>query len=321
MTKLARKLCCEAASVTPLGLKPSYGQRIAGKLIGCPSVSRANGGRNVSVLGKGVSFSKWEQRCSQTPVYSLERSSRPHELPKIWITEPAYSDASEVAGREFVSVYPSGRDEAGQRAMRYALAYFGEALSYSSSSQSDVKTQCFRAAEVLFLHAAQRGCVEAYVKLGVMYADDLCEGVYFHELMGSFEEKRQLLHSRAFECFTYAAAHDSAEACCQLIDLSNRFAGAAASPQRLCGLAQRAFDIASSQRCAVDKGNAALHLARLHEEGIGFEQSFRRAYAWYRIAEEELSFVVDQGGWYFKRSRLKAERGVLRMRQELVGGY
>lgn len=321
MTSLARKLCYEAAPTMPSKAMPSYGQRLAGRFMGCPSLSRANGGRNVNILGKSLSPGRWEQRCLETPVYSLQRSARPHELPKIWITEQAYSEAGEVKGREFVAVYPSGKDESGQRAMRHALSYFGEALSYSSSSQSVVKTDCFRAAEVLFLHAAQRGCVEAYVKLGVMYADDLCEGLYCHDLSGSPEERRQLLYARAFECFTYAAAHDSAEACCQLVDLNDRFAGASVEPERLCALAQRAFDIACHQDCAVDKGNAALRLARLHEEGIGFEQSFRRAYAWYRIAEEELSYVVDQGGWYFKRSRLKAERGVLRMRQELVGGY
>lgn len=321
MTSLARKLRCERSATGPAVAKPSYGQRVAGKLVGCPSVSRANGGRNVSVLARSVSPDRWERRCLETPVYSLEGSARAGELPKVWITEPSYSEAGEARGREFVAVYPNGRDEAGRRALLHALAYFGEALSYSCSSRSDVKTECFRAAEVLFLHAAQRGCVEAYVKLGVIYADDLCEGLYCHELRGSIEEKRHLLYSRAFECFTYAAAHDSAEACCQLIDLSDRFADAAASPEYLCSLAQRAFDIACSQRCAVDKGNAALRLARLHENGIGFEQSFRRAYAWYRIAEEELSFVVDQGGWYFKRSRIQAEKGVLRMRQELVGAY
>ncbi|MBR3690628.1 MAG: sel1 repeat family protein [Eggerthellaceae bacterium] len=321
MTKLARKPRYDARSAAPAGAKPGYGQRLAGRLVGCPSVSRANGGRNVSVLEKGVAHRRWEQRCAATPVYSLDASSRQHELPRIWITEPAYSVECEATGREFVAVYPSGRDEAGQRALRYAHAYFGEALSYSSSSQSAIKTDCFRAAEVLFLHAAQRGCVEAYVKLGLIYLDDLCEGRYCHELCGSNEEKRQLLYSRAYECFTYAAAHDCAEACCQLIDLSERYTGAVASPERLCALAERAFDIAELNHCAVDKGNAALRLARLHEYGIGFEQSFRRAYAWYRIAEEELSFVVDQGGWYFKRSRLKAEKGVLRMRQELVGGY
>lgn len=301
---------------------PTYCERVASKLAGSPSFSRAHGARSASTVSRKLSPAKWTQRCRTTPVFHIEVSpNQPHALPAVWITEPAYDEMMNVSGREFIAVYPSGKDPVGEKALKYAEAYFGEALSYSESDQHELKAECFRAAEILFLHSAQRGCVEAYVKFGAIYADDLCAGSYCHHIEGSESERSLHLLRRSLECFSYAAAHGNAEACWRIADFGMSHDGFGLSPEYLIAMCERSLDLADAQNSTVDKGNAALRLAKMHEQGIGCEQSFRRAYAWYRIAEEELGFVVNCGGWYFKRARLAAERGVRRMRQELMGSY
>lgn len=300
----------------------STGQRISAKVLGSPSVSRANGGREVNPVAKRVSRSKWESKCKNTPIFLVDdRVSNGQSLPRVWISEPAYNGSLECCGRELVSVYPSTCDVDGSKALRYAHAYFGEALSYSDSAEYVKRRDCFRAAEVLYLHAAQRGNVEAYVKLGVIYVDDLCEGEYLHRFACTPHQVSELLTARAMECFSYAASCGNAEACWQLADLLLSASADKVDTQRIVDLLQRAFDLAVKEGSNVDKGNAALRLAQCYEAGEVCEHSFRKAYAWYRIAEEELACVVDCGGWYFKRAKLAAGKGVWRMRQELVGGY
>ncbi len=304
------------------GARPSYGQRLSKSLFGSPSFSRANGARSTSIVSRRLNPEKWALRCEDTPVYLLDESKvQQGGLPDVWITEAAYDESYAVCGREYVAAYPSGQDPRGKRAFGFAMSYFGEALSYSDSEQDELKTECYRAAELLFLHAAQRGSVDAYVKLGVIYANDLCDGAYFHRLVGSSDELRARLANRALECFSYAAAHDNAEACWQYADLGLRFPDLGINHQSLHMMCERALQLGSEQANSVDRGNAALRLARMHEAGIGCEHSFKRAYAWYRIAEEELCEVVSSGAWYFKRARLEARKGVLRMRQELLGSY
>lgn len=300
----------------------SASQRVSAKLLGSPSFSRANGGRDVNPVSKRISQSRWEHKCKNTPIFLVDsKIAEGQSLPRIWISEPAYNGDLECCGRELVSVYPSSRDAGGNRALRHAQAYFGEALSYSDSAEHAKRRDCFRAAEVLFLHAAQRGNVEAYVKLGVIYKDDLCEGEYLHSLVCPPAQFATVLATRAVECFSYAASCGSSEACWQLADLILDGRAGREDAQRVTDLLQRSFDLAVEGDSSVDKGNAALRMAQCYEDGEVCEHSFRKAYAWYRIAEEELAYVVDCGGWYFKRAKLAAGKGVWRMRQELVGGY
>lgn len=304
-----------ASNIRPL-------QRVSHALLGSPSVSRANGGRKVSPLFARIAPCAWRRRCANVPVFEVERQlSFTQALPRIWITEPAFDEKGEMYGREFVSVYPNGKDETGMRAFSYGQAYFAEALSLRGSDSYQRRLACLRAAEILFLHAAQRGHLEASVRLGVIYADDLCEGKYWRSVPATYEHLVCYLDARAVECFSFAAAHTHAEGCWQLADLLLAGRGCKPDAERAYNLCLRAHEIALVNNDACNRGNAALRIAYCFEQALGCEHSFKHAYAWYRIAEEQLKSVMDEGGWYFKRAYLRACKGAARMRQELLGNY
>ena len=295
--------------------------RLATAVFGSSRVARANGSYEAFSSYAGDAG---RRSGREAPVYAFDMPSRARsgQLPRVWISEPVGGGgAAHPKGREIVASYPCDDDPCGEKAFGFARAYFGEALSYCEPQDARLRVECFRASELLLLHAVSRGSVEADVQLGVLYEGDLCEGVYYGAEFGSCEEAAGCLDAMAFERFHHAAASGSAEACCRLGDLVGAGRGCQADPSRAFALYVRAFEMTEGTHVEAYRGISALRVAEAYEGGCGCEQSFRRAYAWYRIAEDELAYVIDEGGWFFKKPRSRASVGVRRMRQELVGGY
>lgn len=303
----------------------SLAQRAAAAVFGAPSVRRSNGGADASFVPQVMRGAAWRRRRERTAVFAVDRkgTEASERLPRIWVSEVVPD--CDGAGRTFVASYPSGSDRGGWRAWELAEIYFGEALGLTGEDQRRRRIDCYRAAEILLLHAAQRGCVAAHCRLGIIYEGDLCEGEYWCGLLES-----RALHSadmpcdqRAYVHFSYGALHGHGECCWRLGDLVAAGRGCKASAERAYAWYRRAFDVESG---AIDEdrastGNAALRLARAFECGRGCEQDFRRARTWYRLAAISLGAAFDAGQWHFKRERLEARSGVARMAQEIAGCY
>lgn len=302
------------------------GARAAWLLFGSPSMRRANGGAEASLVPAGLRGERWRARRAATPVFAVDRRGRgaAERLPRVWVSEPAF-DARTGArvGRELVGSYPNDRDHGGTAARALADAYFGEALALSASEDAALRVECFRAAELLYLHAAERGNAGAWVRLGVIYRDDLGQGRYWQTRL----EERALhtaprpLAARAASCFRRGAEAGDAEACWALGDLVADGVGQVADPER--GLAWYRRALVAAERAGDDAalGNAALRLARALEGARGCAHSFEEALAWYERASEALARAEEAGGWFFKRPLREARVGVRRMAQEIHGGY
>lgn len=301
-------------------------ERFSNLLFGAPSARRAFGLCRTDAAGRPVGRGRVKgcHAASATPVFALDFSKAAVRgaLPRIWVSEPVWDEGrGGCCGREVTASYPCDGDANGERAYSLGMACFGEGLSYSRAEDAAVRVDCFRAAEILFLHAAARGSVSAHEALGSLYEGDLCRGSYFGVLSGEDAPSASCLDAKAVGHFSHAAARGSAEACVRLGELAAAGRGCERDERRALDLYVRGFGLADAAGDASVGGNAALLIAQAYEQGAGCEQSFKRAYAWYRIAEDELAYVVDEGAWRFKRPRAKAVMGVKRMRQELVGGY
>ncbi|MFR7403794.1 MAG: hypothetical protein ACLUW6_03930 [Coriobacteriaceae bacterium] len=179
--------------------------------------------------------------------------------------------------RTFVASYPCGADRGGWRALELAEVYFSEALGLPGEEHRRRRVDCYRAAEMLLLHAAARGNIGAHCRLGVIYEGDLCEGAYWDGLAD-----RQALHKadtpcdeRAYLHFSFGAYHGHGECCWRLGDLVAAGRGCASSAARAFSLYRRAFDLESGRidEDRASTGNAALRLARAFELGRGCERT------------------------------------------------
>ncbi|MCI8468749.1 MAG: sel1 repeat family protein [Eggerthellaceae bacterium] len=316
----AARAVARQSSGVPLGARASW------LLFGSPSARRANGGADASLVPGALRGERWRARRAAMPVFALDRRGRgaAERLPRVWVTEPAFDPATgSRVGRELTGSYPNDRDLGGARARALADAYFGEALTLRAPEDAGLRAECFRAAEVLYLHAAERGDAGSWAKLGTIYRDDLGRGRYWQTRL----EERALhtaprpLAARAAECFRRGSEAGDAEACWALADLVMAGEGRPADPERAVALLRRAVELADAAGDEAARGNAALRLARACARGRGTAWSFEEALAWYEAAEEALGAVVGAGAWYFKRPLGEARRGAARMRQEIHGGY
>ena len=303
------------------------GARVSNFVFGSPNAFRANGLRRDALLSSAQRSGKWIERRRENPVFALD-ANRPESdsrLPRVWITEPAFdARLGKIDGREFVGSYPNGADPRGEKALALARTYFAEALAYSRQEDLLVRRDCFRAAEILFLHAASKGHVEAHLKLGVLYEQDLCDGLYWGwsrdcgeaGYMGQMPRE-----AAAFECLSFAAVRGNAEACWRLGDLLAEGRGCAPHLENAKMLYRRAYTIAERESDLEALGASALRLGKLTEAAGGGIRSFKQALSWYRISLNALDLVVQAGAWHSKRMLHEARRGVSRMHQEIHGGY
>ena len=244
-----------------------WAQRAANVLFGAPSARRACGGAETSFTPKVLRNEKWRRRRETGSVFAVDRKGGAGEggLPRIWVSEPA----PDGRGRTFVASYPCGADRGGWRALELAEVYFSEALGLPGEEHRRRRVDCYRAAEMLLLHAAARGSIGAHCRLGVIYEGDLCEGAYWDGLAD-----RQALHKadtpcdeRAYLHFSFGAYHGHGECCWRLGDLVAAGRGCASSAARAFSLYRRAFDLESGRidEDRASTGNAALRLARAFE--------------------------------------------------------
>lgn len=302
-------------------------ERLCACAFGSPSARRANGGAESSFAPSGA-FSSISRRRAETPVFEVDRRGveAGERLPRIWVSEPCFSGRDgALSGRVFVGVYPNGPDASGARALDLANRYLGEAHACSSDEHVR-RSACFRAAEILLLHAAERRNVEAYGLLAWIYEHDACEGVYWAgELESRAAHGRALVPAqRALEWRMKAAARGHAPSCCALARSLARLDAAPGEQLRAYRLYRRVCDgaVLGSRSCSeADFGVAMLGLARCSELGIGCAQSFHDALEGYRIAYRLLAASLDAGAWSLKRAVCEARSGVARMAQEIDGRY
>ena len=178
-----------AAAAAPVATAPAaparaeevgWTQRMANLMFGAPSARRACGGAETSFTPKVLRNEKWRRRRETGSVFAVDRKgvAGAGGLPRIWVSEPA----PDGAGRTFVASYPGGADCGGWRALELAEIYFSEALGLPGEEHRRRRIDCYRAAEILLLHAAARGNIGAHCRLGVIYESDLCEGEYWDGL-------------------------------------------------------------------------------------------------------------------------------------------
>lgn len=304
----------------------TWAQRASAKVFGSPSARMANGGTGAAGIASLARSRAWRERCARTPVFEVDRKGpeASERLPRIWVSEPAFdARTGSYVGREFTGVYPCDPDKGGWRALELAERYIGEARRCDGSQASALRVECFRAAEILCLHAAQRGNVDAFVRLADIYLGDLCEGTYWKGLLEhrARHAANVSLRERALAWLSQAAAQGSAEACCKLADELAADPSQPRGCKRAAALYHRAYGEAvhKGARMLPWAGVAALRLGRMHEMGCGCPQSFEVAQSWYRIASEALGEAVDGGAWRYKREASDALLGVRRMAQEISG--
>lgn len=279
-------------------------------------------------------------------------------LPGIWITAPLYEPGVEEAGRrDHLGFYPRRDEEShdwdgwdepagddplwsyldatvgpeddvdGSAALRLGSAYYDEGMRYRDRRDRDVRVGCFRAAEVLYRHAARHGNLQAYCNLGYVYGYDRCEGAYWEAIVN--DRYNRLAHDAepyprdqiAYRCFALAADAGLPEACYKQGDLVAAGRGCARDDGRAHDLFARAYGLGAEARDDLVMGSAALRLARCHAEGRGCAQSFQEALAWYERAERHLGSAVRAGETLYRERLHEAQRGARRMRQELSGAY
>lgn len=304
----------------------TWGQRLCRLVFGSPSLSRAAGGFGTSLRPRALRTPKWSARRSEAPVFEVDRrgTEQGERLPRIWVTEPAFDRATgQRCGRSFVGAYPSDPDRGGWRALDLGSRYFAEGLGYGSASQgadARLRIDCFRAAELLFLHAARRGNLEACAKLGAIYAFDMAEGEYWQGLLEARAAHRAVAspERQAFLWLSRGALRGHGECCWRLGDLLAEGRGCPRDAGRAFTLYLRAFLRAAD---AEQAGFAALRLGRCFELAQGRRLSFVKAELWYGRAAESLEAAFDEGCWYAKRELVQARRGAARMAQELSGCY
>ena len=314
------------AALAPRPRAVGLGARASWLLFGSPSVRRANGGAEASLVPGRLRGERWRARRAATPVFAVDRRGRgaAERLPRVWVSEPVLDPATgERVGRVLTGSYPNDRDPGGAKARQLADGLFAEALATCDAADAELRAECFRAAELLYLHAAERGDAGAWGRLGVIYRDDLGRGRYWRTRL----EERALhtaprpLAARAAECLRRGAEAADAEACWALGDMTAAGEGCVADPARALAWYARARELALASGDDAALGNAALRLARACEGALGRPHSFEEAQAWYEEAADALGRALGEGAWFFKRPLHEARVGARRMAQEIHGGY
>lgn len=299
----------------------------------------------------------------EAPVWSPDLSAayayeNGDELPGVWVSEPAFDAQGNAAGRTPAMRYPGPEDDDpfGEEALWWGGGYYSEAMRYTDPEDHEKRVECFRAAEVLYRHAAGKGNLIAALNLGYVYSYDRCEGRYWRgaapaggrravgpaaagagasdpndggtpsnaaepepgggKAADGSPDPAYPRKERAFECLSMAAEAGIPEACYKLGDLYKHGTGCERSPRDAFGWYSRAAELAQFQRPVI-LGSIALRLGECFEEGLGCAQDFRLALEWYRRAVSGLGAAVEAGDSWYEKALSGAKRGVKRCEQEL----
>lgn len=242
------------------------------------------------------------------------------ELPGIWVTSAVYDSDNHYLGHTYELPYVAADDLDGENALFYGGGLYDDGMMLADPEHASARLDCFRAAELLYRHAAGKGNAMGYLCLGYVYYYDRCKGNYWRNLDG-FETDEDRLQAYpheelAFTCFEIAAADGLAEAFYKLGDAYKNGVGREVNVRQ----AYRCYATAATAtdpQAPYLTGSIALRLAECLEEGIGCEHDFVRALEEYERAERFLDLAVRAGDWYYKRARDDARDGVARCEQEL----
>ncbi|MFR4853453.1 MAG: tetratricopeptide repeat protein [Bifidobacterium bifidum] len=134
-------------------------------------------------------------------------------------------------------------DPDGSIALGLGGIYYEEGMHYTATSERQKRVDCFRAAEILYRHAAGRGNAIGWLCLGYVYAYDRCEGRYFRSYYNNFGEvpPKPDTDVLAYECFRHAAEAEIAESCYKLGDMLAEGRGCAADHAKALDMFLRAY--------------------------------------------------------------------------------
>ena len=261
---------------------------------------------------------------AEAPVFEIGERQEGSKYPTVWITERVEDAEGNYRGRTYIMSYPfiEMPDPEGWEALEYGARYYVEAMGYTDASNHQMRIECFQAAELLYLHAAEKGNPYAWQNLGYIYSYDRCEGSYYksiedYENWDALYEAAYPREERAFECFKHAADEGLAEATYKLGDLYKRGVGCEPDATQAFRCYERAFELGKNEHPVV-WGRVALRLADCYENAFGCGQSFSKALKWYEQAVTGLEIAVREGEWFYKKALTSAKNGVKRCKQELT---
>jgi TPR repeat protein len=241
------------------------------------------------------------------------------ELPNVWITAPRFDQTTgKASGRAYINLYRHEDDPYGWEALEYGADYYNEGMQLTDIRDKNKRVEFFRAAELLYLHSAIHGNVQAMTNLGYIYYYDRCNGAYYHAIMSDEPDKSP--DELAYTYFKKAADKDSAEACYKLGDMYSAGRGCERNDKDAFFLFERAFKLGQNEEPSI-WGSAALRLANCYENGTGCKHDFSQALNWYAKAETGLEITVRSGNSYYSKRLSEANAGKKRMKQELSGAY
>lgn len=157
--------------------------RVSNLLFGAPNARRANG-----IVSTSFDLAGWLDRVAarlfgrrrNVPVFAIDRMGTEfrERLPRIWLSEKVSNTRHDGMRRVFVESYPSAPDHGGAVALELGDRYLGEGMKARNRMPKE-SLECFKAAEILYLHSVRRGNREAAGRLRRIYSEDLCQGDYW----------------------------------------------------------------------------------------------------------------------------------------------
>ena len=127
-------------------------------------------------------------------------------------------------------------DPDGSIALGLGGMYYEEGMHYTAASERRKRVDCFRAAGILYRHAAGRGNAIGWLCLGYVYA-------YVRSYYNNFGEvpPKPDTDVLAYECFRHAAEAEIAESCYKLGDMLAEGRGCAADHAKALDMFLRAY--------------------------------------------------------------------------------
>ena len=209
-------------------------------------------------------------------------------------------------------------DPDGHDALQYGGMYYEEGMGYTNSEDRQSRIDCFRAAEILYRHAAGRGHPIGWLCLGYVYAYDRCEGRYYRSYFDNYGvvPAKPDTDVLAYECFRHAAEAGVAEGCYKLGDMLTEGRGCTADDAEALNMFLKAYRHGRNQSPRI-WGSAALRLGHAYANARGCGLDYERALHWYTVACTGLELEVRDGGAAYDGRLWEAEAGIMDMRQAL----
>ena len=257
------------------------------------------------------------------------------KLPSIVVTEATIESkqleetdalySTPLGGRFRVMQFPEEAPEPlGESARYIADGYYYEGY-YTRCDPLHLgkRIDCFRIAELFYLHAIARGCQRAHVGLGKIYYHDRCEGHYFdpskRDLYAPDVLDRAEIQRRAHDHLRIGADSGDIEASYLYGDVLRNGVGCNVDFGAALDMYLLSLERTRSMQGVADAVSGCTHvrLARAYEEGEGCEVDFELALGHYEEAARLLLAAVERFPVRFDAELARAECGVARMKQEL----